>query len=38
VVAGGELRELIVESHRIVAAGLTRKARKELGLETPPAP
>jgi predicted DNA-binding protein (MmcQ/YjbR family) len=28
-----ELRELIVASHRLVAAGLTRKARRELGLE-----
>jgi predicted DNA-binding protein (MmcQ/YjbR family) len=28
-----ELRELIVASHRLVADGLTRKARRELGLE-----
>ncbi len=33
VVDGQELRELISESHRLVAAGLTRKLRRELGLE-----
>jgi predicted DNA-binding protein (MmcQ/YjbR family) len=32
-VDGGALRELIVESHRLVAAGLTRKARRDLGLD-----
>ena len=30
-----ELRELIRQSHQIVAAGLSRKRRRELGLETP---
>ena len=29
----GELRELISQSHHIVAAGLSRKRRRELGLE-----
>jgi predicted DNA-binding protein (MmcQ/YjbR family) len=32
-VEGDELRELIAESHRLVAAGLTRRARRELGLD-----
>jgi predicted DNA-binding protein (MmcQ/YjbR family) len=33
VVDDEELRELIRASHRIVASGLTRKARRELGLD-----
>jgi predicted DNA-binding protein (MmcQ/YjbR family) len=33
VVDGTELRELIACSHRLVVAGLTRRARRELGLE-----
>jgi len=32
-VDGEELRALIVESHRLVAAGLTRRARRALGLD-----
>lgn len=31
--ADDELRDYLRESHRIVAAGLTRKLRRELGLE-----
>ena len=33
IVDGDELRDLIVASHRLVAEGLSRKARRELGLE-----
>jgi predicted DNA-binding protein (MmcQ/YjbR family) len=32
--ASSDLRDCLRDSHRLVAAGLTRKARRELGLES----